>query len=108
MFVFAGVRAFLSRTLVWTNTDLFIFLGAGIPQVELVRDVTTDRGALGVEQRDPICSRRVEPIIRLAEHLCHEEFHSRRGGKRELIRVAGTDWTSGHRAHWRIENAVQI
>src|ERR1044071_2591065 len=85
MFIFTGVRAFLPWSLVWTNADFFIFLGAGIPQVELIRDITTDGHAFSVEQSDAVCAGRVEPIIRLAEHLGHEEFHPRCSRNSKLV-----------------------
>src|SRR5215208_4557875 len=74
MFVITCVRAFLPRSLVWTNTDFFVFLGTGVPQVKLIRDITADGRAFGVEQSNAVCAGRVEPIVRLAEHLRHEEL----------------------------------
>src|SRR6185503_301255 len=104
----ARVCALLPRPLVWTNTDLFILFGAGVPQVQLVGDVAADRISFAVEQCDAVRARSVEPIVRLAKHLGHEELHSRYRGKGELISVTGTDRTSGHRASGRIEHAVQV
>src|ERR1041385_4620075 len=69
VFVLTGVRAFLSWSLVRTNTNLFIFLGAGVPQVKLICDITVDGCAFGIKQSNAVCAGRVEPIIGLAEHL---------------------------------------
>src|SRR6185503_13631089 len=85
IFSFTGVRTFLTWSLVWTDADLFIFLGTGVPEVELIRDITTDRDAFRIEQCNSICSRRVEPIVRLSKHLRHEELHSRCACKRKLV-----------------------
>src|SRR5690349_5648109 len=63
IFRFAGVRTLLSWPLVWTNADLLILFGAGVPQVELVRDVAAHRIAFVIEQHDAVCTRRVEPVV---------------------------------------------
>src|SRR5215470_18298716 len=85
VFILTCVWAFLPWSLVWTNADFFIFLGAGIPQVKLIGDVTTDGHAFRIEQSDAVCARRIEPIIRLAKHLRHEELHSRCSGNSKLV-----------------------
>src|SRR6185369_8157345 len=48
VFVLTGVQALLSWSLVWTNTDFFILLGAGVPQVKLICDITADGRAFRV------------------------------------------------------------
>src|SRR5262249_23518827 len=85
VFVLTSVRAFLPWSLVWTNTDLFVFLSAGVPQVKLICDVTTDRRAFGVEQGNAVGAGCVEPIVRLTEHLRHEELHSRCSADSKLV-----------------------
>src|SRR6185369_879409 len=88
--------------------DFFILLGTGIPKIKLIGDITTDRVAFRVEQCDAVGAGRVKPVVRLPEHLRHEELHARHGGDGELKRISGTDWTSGHRANGRVEDAVQV
>src|SRR5215213_7405200 len=63
IFTVTSVRTLLPRPLVWTNADLFILFSAGVPQVELIRDVATDGIAFAVEQGDAVCARSVEPVI---------------------------------------------
>src|SRR5215813_10621874 len=63
MFVGPSVRSFLPRTLVGTDSDLFIDLRPRIPQNELRGHVAAGGISLGVEQRDTVRIRRVEPIV---------------------------------------------
>src|SRR5262249_22257434 len=108
VFILTCVRSFLSGSLVWANTDFFIFLGAGVPQVKLIRDITADRHAFGVEQSNAVWAGRVEPVVRLTEHLRHEQFHSPCSPNRKLVRITRTDWTCGHCTGGCIEHAMKI
>src|ERR1044071_2490911 len=63
VFVNAGIRRFLSRSLVRADADLFVLFRARVPQDELISDVTADRIAFCVEQCDAVRIRSVKPII---------------------------------------------
>src|SRR5712691_140001 len=63
MLVSAGIRAFLPRSLIRTNADLFVDFSASVPENEFVGDVARDGVAFRVEQRDAVGVRRIKPII---------------------------------------------
>src|SRR5262245_20223105 len=106
MLVRPCVQTLLAWSLIWANSNFFVDLGAGIPQDELVGDVSADRHAVGVEQRDAVGIRRVEPVIGLTEHHRAEEFHSRRRRKAVLVTITWSNWACTHCANRRVENSV--
>src|SRR5215207_6704001 len=63
MLIGSGIHAFLSRSLVGSDADLFVHFCSGIPQDHLLSDVATDGITFTVKQRDATSVGRVEPII---------------------------------------------
>lgn len=65
---FTGIRRGLSGCLIRSLARNLIDLGAGIPQKDLVGDVSLDGIPLHIEQRDALGSRSEEPVIGVHEH----------------------------------------
>src|SRR5690242_10346268 len=106
MLIGSGIHAFLSRSLVGSDADLFVHFRSRVPQDQLVSDVSADGIAFAVKERDAISVRRVEPIIRLAEHHRREKLHAGHCGEGVFITITGTNWACAHCTHWRIEHAM--
>src|SRR5215472_16570911 len=107
VFGFSGVGRLLPRSLIGSNSGLFVHFSSGVPENHLGSEIAVDRFAI-FKELDARLRRRIKPIVRLSHHRRDRHSIARSSRYRKFISSAWSNRARAARSDRRAKNRDRL